>query len=354
MKKSVIVGLTCLSVLSSATPWAAIANPASQNTVTDNQQSTLRPIAKEVEVIAHRGASGYGPEHTVTAYKQAVKMNADYVELDLQMTKDGQLIVMHDESLARTTNAERLYPNRAPWMVKDFTLDEIRRLDAGSWFNEAHPDLARKEYSGQRVMTLAEVIQLVKQQENDNNGQRDNEQGEHSNEHRQRDNEHGQHDNEHGQQGQHRKENGPHDNEHKGQQQKVGLYIETKAPEVYAGMEEKLISILQQHNAFEGRSVMLQSFSEDSLHKLKTLAPNVPLIQLYEKSTLEGKDLHAEFKRIAEYAAGAGPDKELVTPTFMAAAHENKLLVHPWTVNAQDDMTALLSLGVDGEFTNNP
>jgi glycerophosphoryl diester phosphodiesterase len=90
----------------------------------------------------------------LAAYKKAIQMKADYVEFDLQMTKDGQLIEMHDETLARTTNAREVYPDRAPRRIKDFTLDEIKRLDAGSWFNAANPDKANKEYISQKVPTL--------------------------------------------------------------------------------------------------------------------------------------------------------------------------------------------------------
>ncbi|MED1468465.1 glycerophosphodiester phosphodiesterase family protein [Bacillus salipaludis] len=302
MKKSLVAGIACLSLsLCSAAPWAVLAAPH-QTVATDNGQSTLQPITSDVAVIAHRGASAYGPEHTLAAYKEAIKMKADYVEFDLQMTKDGQLIAMHDETLARTTNAKELYPDRAPWRVKDFTMDEIKRLDAGSWFNAAHPDLAKKEYIGQRVPTLDEAIQFVKK---------------------------------HG--------NG-----------KVGLYMETKAPDVYPGMEEKLIEILQKNKVLDSKNLFLESFSEDSLRKLKTLAPNVKLIQLYTGAMLKGKDVYQEFKRVSDYAAGVGPSKELVVPKFMEAAHQNQLLVHPWTVNSQDDLASLLSLGVDGEFTNNP
>jgi alkaline phosphatase D len=302
MKKGLIAGIACLSLtVTTAAPWAVLAAPVKMTT-TENGQSTLRPITTDVAVIAHRGASAYGPEHTLSAYKQAIKMKADYVEFDLQMTKDGQLIAMHDETLARTTNAKEIYPDRAPWRVKDFTLDEIKRLDAGSWFNTANPTKAEKEYIGQSVPTLDEAIQFVKQ---------------------------------HG--------NG-----------KVGLYMETKAPNVYPGMEEKLIEILQNNNVLDDKNLIVESFSEDSLRKLKTMAPNVQLIQLYTAAMLKGKDVYQEFKRISEYAAGVGPSKELVVPTFMEAAHQNKLLVHPWTVNSQDDLASLLSLGVDGEFTNNP
>lgn len=84
------------------------------------------------------------------------------------------------------------------------------------------------------------------------------------------------------------------------------------------------------------------------------MAPNVKLIQLYTANMLKGKDVFQEFKRITYFASGVGPSKELVGAKFIEAAHQNKLLVHPWTVNSQDDLAYLLSLGVDGEFTNSP
>src|SRR5215510_2938445 len=103
-------------------------------------------------LVAHRGASAYAPEHTVEAYRLAIEQGADFVEQDLQITKDGVLICMHDLTLERTTNVEELFPDRfrtdvtedqpqtaSPakhWYVSDFTLAEIKKLDAGSWFNE--------------------------------------------------------------------------------------------------------------------------------------------------------------------------------------------------------------------------
>ncbi|WP_066388585.1 glycerophosphodiester phosphodiesterase family protein [Neobacillus mesonae] len=125
--------------VSAAAPYAVLAKPI-EITATDNGQSSLKPLTSDVAIIAHRGTSAYGPEHTLTAYKQAITMEADYVEFDLQMTKDGELIAILVETLARTTNAKELYPNRAPWKVKDFTLNEIKRLDAGLWFNKAYAE----------------------------------------------------------------------------------------------------------------------------------------------------------------------------------------------------------------------
>ncbi|MED4226943.1 glycerophosphodiester phosphodiesterase family protein [Neobacillus cucumis] len=293
MKKNLLVCLICLSI--TAFPYSVLALPLPS---TDND---YRPISKDIMVIAHRGASNYGPENTLSSYRQAIMMKADYVEIDLQMTKDGQLIAIHDETLTRTTNAKEIFPNRSPWRVKDFTLEEIRRLDAGSWFNKANPKQARVEYTKQHVPTLEEAIECVKQYRYGN----------------------------------------------------AGLYIETKAPSVYPGMEEKVIEVLKKTNVLDNRKLFLESFSEQSLRKLKTLEPNLKLIQLYNRNMLAGKEIDQEFKRISDYAFGVGPYKELVGRKLMKAAHQNYLLVHPWTVNSQNEMVSLLSIGVDGQFTNN-
>jgi glycerophosphoryl diester phosphodiesterase len=99
---------------------------------------------------AHRGASAVAPENTLAAVVQAVADRADYVECDVRQTKDGVLVLLHDRGLARTTNAESAFPGRAPWRVRDFTLAEVRRLDAGSWKD--------RSYAGERVPTLAAVL----------------------------------------------------------------------------------------------------------------------------------------------------------------------------------------------------
>src|SRR5262245_37828135 len=95
------------------------------------------------KAIAHRGASAYAPEHTAAAYRLALAQHADYVEQDLAVTKDGVLVCLHDDTLERTTNVEDVFPQRGvmdpetgrrQWLVVDFTLAEIKQLDAGSWF----------------------------------------------------------------------------------------------------------------------------------------------------------------------------------------------------------------------------
>lgn len=85
-----------------------------------------------------------------------MQQGADVVENDIQRTADGALVIVHDTTLARTTNVEDLFPERAPWNVRDFTLVEIKQLDAGSWF--------APRFAGQRVPTLAEWVHAVGRQ----------------------------------------------------------------------------------------------------------------------------------------------------------------------------------------------
>jgi glycerophosphoryl diester phosphodiesterase len=129
-----------------ATPWAQ--QPATKKTL-----------------VAHRGASAYAPEHTVQAYTLAMEQGADFVEQDLAVTKDGVLVCIHDLTLERTTNVEEVFPDRAVnvqsgpapgrhWLVNDFTLAEIKRLDAGSWFDA--------KFAGARIPTFQEAIDLVR------------------------------------------------------------------------------------------------------------------------------------------------------------------------------------------------
>ncbi|WP_106766140.1 glycerophosphodiester phosphodiesterase [Paenibacillus faecalis] len=96
--------------------------------------------------FAHRGASGVCPENTMAAFRKALELGATGIETDVQMTKDGKLVLIHDETLQRTTGVQG-------W-VKDYTLEEIRKLDAGSWFSE--------EFRGERIPTLEELLELTK------------------------------------------------------------------------------------------------------------------------------------------------------------------------------------------------
>ncbi|QKI83800.1 glycerophosphodiester phosphodiesterase [Kroppenstedtia eburnea] len=92
--------------------------------------------------VAHRGASGHAPENTIAAYDLAVKMKADYFEVDVQRSKDGRLVIMHDTTVDRTTDGTG--------NVKDLTLAQLKQLDAGSWFSPT--------FAGEKIPTLEEVL----------------------------------------------------------------------------------------------------------------------------------------------------------------------------------------------------
>ena len=121
--------------------------------------STPRPAApcpgtgSRLAVIAHRGASGEAPENTLSAVRLALAQGADVVENDLHRTRDGALVVPHDPTLARTPDASRVLPGRAPWAIAALTLSEVRRVDAGSWFGPGH--------ASEPVPTLAEWAEAV-------------------------------------------------------------------------------------------------------------------------------------------------------------------------------------------------
>ncbi|MED3651865.1 glycerophosphodiester phosphodiesterase [Heyndrickxia sporothermodurans] len=243
--------------------------------------------------VAHRGASGYAPEHTLVSYELGERLKGDYIEIDLQMTQDGKLIAMHDEKLDRTTNGTGY--------VKDYTLAEIKQLDAGSWFNEKYPDLAKPEYVGLKVPTLEEIIQKF------------------------------------GRSGRY--------------------YIETKSPDVYPGMEEELIRILDKYKLIgqnaPSSKVLIQSFSPESLIKIHSLNPKVPLVQLisYSKpATITDEELN----NIKQYAIGVGPSYTKIDQEYVEKVREHDMLIHPYTVNTREDMEKLLDWGVTGMFTNYP
>jgi glycerophosphoryl diester phosphodiesterase len=121
--------------------------------------------------IGHRGARSLAPENTLSAALKALQAGADSWELDVVMTADGEPIVIHDKTLNRTSNAARVFPSRRPWWVHEFSLEEIRFLDFGSWFKENDPfgqiaagmvsDKELESYGGELAPTLREALQFT-------------------------------------------------------------------------------------------------------------------------------------------------------------------------------------------------
>jgi glycerophosphoryl diester phosphodiesterase len=271
------------------------------------------------QLVAHRGASAYAPEHTLEAYRLALEQGADFVEQDLAVTKDGALVCIHDLTLDRTTNVEDVFPNRfvedktgatpvRQWLVGDFTLAEIKQLDAGSWFNP--------KFAGARIPTFQEAIDLVKG--------------------------------------------------------KAGLYPELKDPAFYRqrGVSpEKLLAAILNKNRLVGDAktpVIIQSFDESTIKMLSTELPAVSRVWLVEPTNAQRLDGADKLKEIATWATGIGPNKAIIAarPESVTWAHAAGLTVTPWTFRSsntgtfpsvRDEMAKFLyDYGVDAVFTDNP
>lgn len=315
-------------------------------------------------VIAHRGASGYLPEHTLPAKAMAYAQGADYLEQDLVMTRDNQLVVLHDHYLDRVTDVAERFPDRARkdgrYYAIDFNLAEIKSLKFTEGFNikdgkqvQSYPGRFPMGKSDFRIHTFQEEIEFV-QGLNHSTGK------------------------------------------------KIGIYPEIKAPWFHQqegkDISSEVLRVLKEYGyTSKNDPVFLQCFDANELKRIKTelepkLGMDVKLVQLiaytewketYEKQgdTWVNYDYGWMFKpgamkSIAEYADGIGPDYHMLvikdsTPDavkltdMVKEAHENHLLVHPFTVRADalptyaTDVDALYRIlyqqaKVDGLFTDFP
>ncbi len=272
-------------------------------------------------LIAHRGASNYAPEHTVAAYDLAIQQKADFVEPDLAVSRDGVLVCLHDDTLERTTDVEEIYPNRVSpdvrgrngekrWVANDFTVAELKRLDAGSWFDA--------RFKGQQIPTWDEMLARVQQ--------------------------------------------------HPG----VGVYPELKSPPLYTArgidMAKLFVDSVKRHGLDRPESlkktpVIIQSFDRPTIRRMSVDLPAVPRVFL---TSNEADITDAQLKDLATFAQGIAPEKRLVAthPDLVARAHALGLTVTVWTFRAdektghpsvKDEMAQFLyTFGVDALFTNNP
>jgi len=129
-------------------------------------------LRRKVFNIAHRGARSLAPENTISAARKALEVGADGWELDVQMSRDKKMVVIHDENLVRTSNVKEIFPHREPWLVRDFTLKELQELDFGSWFNETDPfeqiaagNVSKEEqrsFAGVKILSLEEALEFTK------------------------------------------------------------------------------------------------------------------------------------------------------------------------------------------------
>ena len=175
MLHKIIVLLSIISVLNSCeSNKSDFKTPNATETKELNKASlAVRDMLSKEVVIAHRGTIYWAPEETEPAFRWARNIGADYLELDLQMTKDSILVAMHDNTLLRTSNVREVFPNVDKPTTNDFTLKELRQLDFGSKFNKAHPEQARESYVDTKILTFHDVIMIaegyhIKKYENGN------------------------------------------------------------------------------------------------------------------------------------------------------------------------------------------
>lgn len=253
----------------------------------------------EILVIAHRGASGERPEHTLESYRLAIEEGADYIEPDLVMTKDGVLVARHENEIGGTTDVA-MHPEFAMrrrtqlidgetmtgWFTEDFTLAEIKTLRARERLPELRPQNC--VFDGRfTVPTFDEILELASET-----------------------------------------------NRRRGGSVRIGVYPETKHPAHFTGiglpLEQAVLDALhRQEYSADGSPVFIQSFDPQNLRLLRGMT-RLPLLQLLEH---ELGDLAA----IAQYAVGIGIAKHLATPAGIRAAHAANLKVHVWTFRAENE-----------------
>jgi glycerophosphoryl diester phosphodiesterase len=292
-------------------------------------------------VIAHRGASGYLPEHSEGAKVLAAALGADFLEQDVVLTKDQVPIVCHDITLESTTDIAEVYPNRnrqdGHFYAADFRWDELQLVR----LNERRDSKGLQVYPnrfpggfGQRILSLKEELQLI-------------------------------------------------DGLSKTLQRSIGLYIELKRPtwhreDLKVDIADAVWNILVERELGQASSkVFLQCFEAEPLQKLRLdKRCELPLIQLLSADDLgESGSWPEEMKRIAQYARGIGPSIDMLVDVsrqgelhsngLVEAAHASGLLVHPYTVR-QDSLPKWTSdldqlhrflfseLQVDGVFSDFP
>lgn len=255
--------------------------------------------------IAHRGASSLAPENTLAAAEKALAGGAEMWEVDVGLTADGQLILLHDDSLTRTSNVRELFPDRQPWLLRQFSLAEIRQLDFGSWYVETDPfgqiaagqvtatDLAA--YAGEAAPTLAEALAFTRA----NNWR---------------------------------------------------INIEIKDLSGTAGhahVVEKLVQLVEQMKMVD--RTLVSSFNHHYLQQLKALNPHLATAVLVEEAVTEPQQL---LRRLA--AQAYHPPAAAIEPQLVAALRRAGYEVDVWTVDEVDAMRQLIEAGVSGIITDFP
>lgn len=275
MKKGILLGLL---ILLSACSTASVA--------------ASLPADKFL-IIAHRGASAYAPEHSLLSYGLAVQMKADYIELDVHMTKDGELVSMHDPFV-------HLPHGRKTIAEVDF--QELKKVQRESDYDGKLPVSLPEGIDPLRIVSTEEIFSYFQDDVN----------------------------------------------------YYIELKTPASYPGIEEALLGQLreFGLLADEDA-ELPKVILQSFNNASLKKIHEQEPAIPLIQLYSMKN-ETMLTKKRLETVAEYASGIGVDKTVVTEELVELAHDEDLHIHPFTVNEEKEIRRMIEIGADGIFTDVP
>ena len=257
--------------------------------------------------IAHRGARSLAPENTIASARKALELGADMWELDVAVTADLELVVLHDDTLDRTCNVKDLFPGKVPWRVWEFTLDELKTLDCGSWFNRTDPfgqikagivsQVEMDSYIGEPIPTLRQALEFTR-----------------------------------------------------ANHWRVNVELKDQYFEKFdQAIVEKTVELLAELGMDDGEQVVLSSFNHDYLRSVHSLNPNIPIQAL---TSVKIKDL-------LEYLADldtntCNPNVDVWSKLDLQDLGQQGIQFNVWTVNDENTMQELIDAHVHGIFTDYP
>ncbi|MFC1553587.1 glycerophosphodiester phosphodiesterase [candidate division KSB1 bacterium] len=239
----------------------------------------------KIRIVGHRGASGYAPENTIISIEKAIEMKSDYIEVDVQQTSDNKVILMHDNTLDRTSNGTG--------DINSKTYNDIKQLDAGSWFDE--------KFKNERIPLLSDVLDLVKG--------------------------------------------------------KTGIIIEIKTgSQIYPDIEKNVLSLIKTHDLYNDAVVSSSRVTIlNNLYKLdKSIRLAKILVPGEFWRTVFGPDSFIMKQNLLKNIKEIHPHKSFIDKNFIEWAVLKDLTVIPWTVNKERKIRAIIDRGANGVITNFP
>jgi glycerophosphoryl diester phosphodiesterase len=343
--------------------WSCSNNNYMVNSLSVSQEQLLAQIPQHI-VIAHRGTTFFAPEETEAGMIWARNNGAHYLEFDIQRTKDFYLVALHDDNLIRTSNVEEVFPHKKNLPVSEFTYAELLQLNFGKWFNELYPQRRDSVFEWQDILTLEDIVQIaegkcIARDSNKRKMARSNETG---------------------------KIETVYKTDVSDQKHRPGLYIETKKPELFPGIEKDLKKELIRLKWFEHfknievykdkigianspQRIILQTFCKKSLILLhQEFGEHMPICFLLWRGNESADDLSDDqpeiFLKWVNFAIDNGAtiigpsiDGEpnnypnLLTSENFKILEKSKLHIHPYSFDTQEQLSKYGN-DIHGVFSN--